>query len=232
MTQRIALDSQQHQHYKLQEDKLFSHTKLAHILPLEVNEFAAAAAYFPIVFVKDSNTGQFRACVMTGIKPGQNLYWHQAGWQAGYTPQALRNYPLLAVQPDTTSGDYVIVVDTQSSLFNPQSGHSLFAAGQATEYLQQRAGAAIAQAKSVLLTQQFIQLLLELKLLVARTLTLTPQGAEAYDLTGLYLIDEQRLAELTDQQWLSLRQNNSLLAVHAVLMSMNQVSALIQRSVL
>lgn len=230
MTQLIALDSQQHQHYKLQEDALYSHMKSAHIAPLEVNEFAAAAAHLPIVFVKDSNTGQFRACVMTGIKPGQNLYWHETGWQAGYTPQALRNYPLLAVQADKPSAEYIIVVDAHSSLFNQQSGHPLFEADKGTDYLQQRARSAIAQAQSVSLTQQFIQRLLELDLLVARTLTLTPQGAEAYDLTGLYVINEQRLAQLTDQQWLSLRANNSLLAVHAVLMSMNQLSPLVARS--
>lgn len=230
MTQLIALESQQHQHYKLKEDALFSHMKSAHILPLEVNEFAAAAAHFPIVFVKDSNTGQFRACAMAGIKPGQNLYWYETGWQAGYTPQALRNYPLLAAPADKPSGEYIIVVDAQSSLFNQQSGHALFDGDKGTDYLQQRARSAIAQAQSVNLTQQFIQRLLELELLVARTLTLTPQGAEAYDLTGLYVIHEQRLAQLTDQQWLSLRANNSLLAVHAVLMSMNQLSSLVARS--
>lgn len=229
MTNIVVLDSQQHQHHKLREDLLFPHIESAHILPLEVTEFAAAAVSFPIVFVKDSATGQFRACALTGLQPGQNLYWQPGGWQAAYIPLAVRNYPLLAVKPEAQSGDYIIAVDAGSPLFNQEKGEALFAADKATAYLQQRARSAIALAQSSALTQQFIARLLELELLVARTLTLTPKGAEPYDLTGLYGINEQRLAQLTAEQWLSLRSNNTLLAVHAVLMSMSQLPLLVGR---
>ncbi|MBU1311786.1 MAG: SapC family protein [Gammaproteobacteria bacterium] len=229
MTNIVALDSQQHQHYKLSEDKLFSHTRTAHILPLAVTEFVAAAVSLPIVFVKDSTTGQFRACALTGLQPGQNLCWQESGWQAAYIPLAVRNYPLLALKPEAQSDDYIIAVDTGSELFNQQSGQALFAADKGTDYLQQRARSAINQAHGIGLTQQFINRLLALELLVARTLTLTPKGAEPYELTGMYGIDEQRLAQLTAEQWLSLRANNDLLAIHAVLMSMAQLPLLVAR---
>ncbi|MDR6983051.1 hypothetical protein J2X32_001685 [Rheinheimera pacifica] len=229
MTNIVALDSQQHQHYKLREDLLFSHTQTAHILPLEVTEFAAAAVSFPIVFVKDSATGQFRACALTGLQPGQNLYWHETGWQAGYAPEAIRSYPLLAMRADAQSDEYVIAVDAGSPLFNQHSGEPLFNGSAATDYLQQRAQSAIALAKRVGLTAHFITRLLELELLVARTLTITPKNAESYDLTGLYGIHEQRLDQLTAEQWLSLRANNGLLAIHAVLISMKQLPLLVAR---
>ncbi len=229
MTNIVALDSQQHQHYKLSEDKLFSHTRKSHILPLAVTEFVAAAVSFPIVFVKDSVTGQFRACALTGLQPDQNLFWHETGWQAAYIPLAVRNYPLLAVKSEAQSSDYIIAVDAGSALFNQHSGETLFNTDKGTDYLQRRASAAIAVAQSGALTQQFIARLLELELLEARTLTLTPKGVEPYELTGLYGINEQRLAQLTAEQWLSLRANNGLLAVHAVLMSMSQLPLLIGR---
>lgn len=230
MTNIVALDSQHHQHYKLNQDKLFSHTRTAHILPLAVTEFVAAAVSFPIVFVKDSATGQFRACALTGLQPNQNLFWHDTGWQAAYIPLAVRNYPLLAAQPKAQTDDYIIAVDTSSELFNQQSGEALFASGKGTDYLQQRARSAIALAHGSELTQQFINRLLALELLVARTLTLTLKGSEPYELTGMYGIDEQRLAQLPAAQWLSLRANNDLLAVHAVLMSMAQLPLLVARS--
>src|SRR5690606_3625046 len=109
------------------------------------------------------------------------------------------------------------------------SGEALFVADKGSDYLQQRARSAITLAHGSGLTQQFINRLLALELLVARTLTLTPKAAEPYELTGMYGIDEQRLAQLTAEQWLSLRANNDLLAVHAVLMSMAQLPLLVAR---
>lgn len=229
MTTIIALDSVQHQQFKLDEDDKFLHAQNLHVIPVEINEFAAAAVSLPIVFVKDSGTGQFRACVLTGLKPGQNLVCNDKGWQANYIPQALRNYPLTAVKSRAENDDFIVAVDSASHLFNEHSGQALFSANTATVYLQQRAQAAIRLASSVELTQRFIASLIKLGLIVAKTLSLTPEDADPYELTGFYVIDERRLAQLGDEQWLSLRNGNYLLAVSAVLMSMHQMPLLLAR---
>ena len=229
MTTIIALDSLQHQHFKLDEDEKFSYAQGRHIIPVEINEFASAAVSLPIVFVKDSGTGQFRACVLTGFKPGQNLVCNDKGWQVGYIPQDLYNYPLTAVKSGSGSEDFVIAVESDSPLFTEQSGRALFSGTTATDYLHRRAQSAIRLAKNSALTQQFIATLIKLELLVAKTLSLTPEHAEPYELKGFYVINEQRLAQLEDEQWLSLRKGNYILAVSAVLMSMNQIPLLLAR---
>ena len=229
MTTIIALDSLQHQHFKLDEDIKLLHAQERHIVPIEINEFASAAMSLPIAFVKDSGTGQFRACVITGLKPGQSLVCSDKGWQTSYLPQALFNYPLMAVKSASEKDDFFIAVDAASHLFNEHSGRALFAGDNATDYLRQRAQSAVQLAKNGELTQEFIARLIKLDLLVAKTLSLTPDDSEPYELTGFYVINEQRLAQLEDEQWLSLRKSNYLLAVNAVLMSMHQMPLLLAR---
>ena len=57
-----ALNSHQHQNLKIKADGKFSHASNSHVVPLSVFELTQAQADYPIVLIKDSQTGHFHRC--------------------------------------------------------------------------------------------------------------------------------------------------------------------------
>ena len=76
---------------------------------------------------------------------------------------------------------------------------------------------------------EFINILLEHKLLSPQTLNLKLANQEEYTLNGLYVIDEKILHELSDEAFISLRKAGALVAIYAVLMSMQSIKLLANR---
>ena len=93
MNNYIPLNSQEHKNLKFKKLDNVGHSSELHLTPVNVQEFSILCHDYPIVFVKDSETGQFRAVALLGIKPKQNLYLTDGGWEAEYIPEYLRQYP-------------------------------------------------------------------------------------------------------------------------------------------
>ncbi|NMH64730.1 SapC family protein [Shewanella salipaludis] len=228
MSTLVALDSQKHQSLKLTTDKSFAHAKTRHLLPVAVHEFAMAATHLPIVFVKDGDTGQFRACALTGLKPEQNLFWKDGGWLGAYVPESLRHYPLVALKVSEGGDSFAICIDEASPLVGRETGEALFDGANASEFLNRRSEAAVAWAQKNLITQSFIQRLIELKLLQSQSLSIRLNSGAPYELTGCYVIDEAALNRLDDQAFIGLKHGGYLAPIYAALLSLNQVQSLVR----
>src|SRR3982750_2573716 len=63
------LNPQQHAHLRLRANA----AETSHFVQVFAGEFTAAAAYCPILFSKEPETGAFFAGAMFGFKPGENL---------------------------------------------------------------------------------------------------------------------------------------------------------------
>jgi hypothetical protein len=221
-----AINNTSHSKIKIKDNPSFLQSKDKHFSPLVVQEFAAASQQFPIVFIKDLETGQFNTVALLGLKPGENLFYNEKNWQAHYVPQALKLYPFL-VHQDKDNKQAILCFDENSPLVNESEGTALYdAEGIQNDWLTAKGESVVDYLENTRLTQEFITILLEHKLLSPQTLNLKLANQEEYTLNGLYVIDEKVLHELSDDAFLSLRKAGALVAIYAVLMSMQSIKLL------
>lgn len=223
----VALDKKEHKNIKIKPNKNFKQAANQHLALVQAHEFTSAALYYPIVFVKDGETGQFISVAMLGLQPGENLFSSETDWSAPYVPAGLRGYPFL-IAPETQS----VCVDINSDLINEKDGESLFNEdGSESAYLK-----SIKELLSVFVSQTpetrtFINYLAEKSLLTSLPLTVHDTNREdgRYQLNGIYAVDIAKLQQLSDQDFLLLKNKNYLPPIYAHLLSLGVVASLLQK---
>ncbi|WOH37758.1 SapC family protein [Thalassotalea fonticola] len=215
-----AINNKIHSNIKIKHNPALAQSANRHFVPLVVQEFAAASQDFPIVFIKDSETGQFRAIALLGLKPEENLFVSEDSWLATYKPQSLSLYPFLFSQQEG-SDQGVLCFDVESDLVNEEEGDALFDSdGKQSTWLNNKAESVVKFIENNYATQGFIKMLIERDLLTAQTLNLKLENEQEYALNGLYTINEKALNELSDEQFSILRTSGALKAIYASLLSM------------
>jgi hypothetical protein len=79
-----------------------------------------------------------------------------------------------------------------------------------------------------LITRNFVEKLQSLELIKEQVLTLNIKGEERR-INGIYLIDEPKLNELSDETFLELRKSGYLTAIYAMLMSLQHTQKLVKK---
>ncbi|UJF23101.1 SapC family protein [Shewanella sp. OMA3-2] len=209
----------------------FSHVVDQHIVPVTLHEIARAATEYPIVFVKNNDTGEFQSVAMLGLKPGQNLSVKDGKWLGLYIPAVVRDYPLgLILNPDVKDKVWIGVREEAKDI-SKTDGQALFEGEQETPFLESRKKALIAHYEEDQATRGILGFLAEKELLVSQTLTVDVAG-EKRNINGLYLIDEQKLNQLADEDFLELKKRGLLGPIFGHLGSLNQVNRLARMEVL
>lgn len=219
------LHVEKHANTKIKNGANIEFIKTQHIVPVVAHEFARAAVEFPLAFVKNNESGKFQAVAMFGLEPGENLFvGADDKWTAGYLPMALTRYPLgLVKHPE--QDQFGVVIDEASSLVNEEEGNALFENGEETEYLKRRKEGLVTYVEFGRVTEMFTDFLAEKELLSQQTLTVEIAG-EKRDINGIYLVDEKKVAELSDADFLELRKRGYLAPIYAFLTSTHQVARL------
>jgi len=230
MAQIKALDKSAHQKVKVGQDLTFSHVKSSHVLPLVLHEIVPASQSFPILFVKDQNTGQFKTVALAGLRPGENLFAGKESWGGDYIPMQVRTYPFVLIKNPENEDEAVLCIDEDSDMVGESSGEALFGEdGEQTEFLKGRSQAVVDVAQRFHVTEQFIDYLVSKNLLTQKKLTVqVSEDEEPYDLTGFYVIDEEKLNQLPDEDFLEMRKKGVLPAIYAALMSSMRVQNLVR----
>lgn len=224
-----AINNKDHGNVKIKNNDNLQQSKRKHFAPVVVQEFLTASQEFPIVFIKDASTGQFKAIALLGLKPEENLFFDEKKWQGSYVPKALTLYPFLIHQAEGEDRA-LLCFDEDSPLVNDTSGDALFDEnGVQNKWLTAKGEAVVDYVEKSETTQQFIKMLLDKELLSSQTLNLKLEGQEEYTLGGLYVIDEQKLNDLSDNDYLELRKTGALPAIYASIMSMQRINNLVQR---
>lgn len=224
-----AINSSSHGKVKIKSNPNFIQSKDKHFAPVVVQEFIGASQEFPIVFVKDTETGQLNAVALLGLKPKNNLFFSEEAWQASYVPQALTLYPFLVHQKEGSDNAF-LCLDEDSPLVNETTGESLFDKnGTQNEWLTAKGEAIVDYVEKKEITQSFIKLLLAKELLTPQTLNLKLENEQEYTLGGLYVIDEKKLNTLSDEDFIELRRTGALSAIYASLMSMQRINQLVRK---
>ncbi|MAD88206.1 MAG: multidrug transporter [Pseudoalteromonas sp.] len=218
------LHNEKHANIKVQNGINVEFLKSQHLMPVVAHEFARVATEFPMAFVKNTETDQYQAVAMFGLEPGENLFVEDGKWTAGFAPLAAARYPFgLVKHPE--EDQFGIVIDEASPLVGEEEGNALFADGKETEYLERRKEALVNYVEFARVTEAFTAYLAEKDLLVQQTLTVEIAG-EKKDINGIYLVDERKLNELSDEAYLELRKRGYLAPIFAFLTSTHQVARL------
>ncbi|EGM76795.1 SapC [Rheinheimera sp. A13L] len=220
---------EKHAHLKIRRYKAFAHAEKQQIVPVTFQEFVSVGAELPVVFVKNSETGQFESVVLLAFKAGENLMIKDGEWQGHYAPMALRHYPL-ALTPDPQQSEQLLVALVESSpMVNEFEGQALFNEdGSDSDYLKavtESMGEFFRQTEA---TKSFNKLLADMDLLVSQALTVNIEGKPT-EINGIYVINEKKLTELSNEHFYILRQRGLLPAIYAHLMSLQQIRGLCMR---
>ncbi|WP_417760446.1 SapC family protein [Shewanella sp.] len=227
MTQAIALlDPAKHADLKFKKPS-FEHVADQHLMPVSLHEVMYAATDVPVVFVKSNEeTNEFQAVMMLGLKPQQNLRVKDGAWTGTYVPNVLRDFPLTVVLDPEQTDRVWFGVREESDQLSKEEGVALFENGEETPALKERREQVLRHFEQDQQSRAVLKFLAEKELLIQQTLTVEVKG-EKRNINGIYLVDERKLAELSDEDYLDLRKKGLLGPIYSHLTSLNQIPRLV-----
>jgi len=225
--QLVPVNKDAHAAKKLRPLDSFAFASGFHLASVMIPEFGRAAASYPIVFLEDKEQDTFRPVAMMGVEEGANLFVDEAGkWKSGYIPAIIRRYPFSLIRTETPE-QFLVGIDGETSLLNDTEGTALFKEdGEPSELLE--------GAKQFLGELNQMELMtLEFAKFLAQHNMLTPLNLQVQDATGVrnisgaYVVNEERMGNLSDETFGELRKKGYLPAIYAHLVSLGQIDRLL-----
>ncbi|MDB2373520.1 SapC family protein [Psychrosphaera haliotis] len=225
------LHNETHKSVKIGPIKNVADLKDQHALGLVVQEFANAASEFPVVFLKDNSADKYFPVAMLGIEQNTNVFVTEDNrWDANYMPARYTHKPLSVIPHKDDKNKFAIAIDLESPLVE-EEGLPLFDdEGKETEHLEKRKQALMSYIEHEQITLAFIEALERFELIQPKNLKVNLKGKEL-NLNGIFMVDEKKLSELSDENYLELRKKGYIAAIYAHLSSVNQINKLIERHV-
>ena len=219
----VELSRSEHGGLRISSDLAEASASTQHLIPLVATEFRKAATQDPVVFAKHPETGRFNSYVLNGLGLNENLFWTGTELDVTYVPLNVRRQPFY--------------VGTENALCIDLDSPCVDASG--TKALVETDGSDSAYLKEILtilgdlmagreVTEQFITALLSLDLLAPILLDIRLDDGTPLRLEGLYGIDEERLRQLEERDFLQLRKSGHLDLIYAVIMANGQIFRLIR----
>jgi len=222
----VALNQEQHADLRLKPGASFKQVENDNIMPVVIQEFALCAVECPIIFTKNKETGKFIPVAMFGLKPGENLFAAGDKWAGIFMPGMIATYPFRIVPHPQNPDQLFVALDIDSDLLSVDEGEPLFDADKKeTALLEKRRTDLTKYYEFSLGTGFFCKHLEDLGLFVLRSLELNV-GDEQIKVENIYLIDEDKLRGLSNDQFLELRQKGFLQLIYAQINSLHQIRRL------
>jgi hypothetical protein len=232
MANHDILDSKTHKDVKVVThfDNQFSEKiNSALIFPTEMRE---AQRDYPILFIKNPETGQFQSVVLLGLVANENLYIND-GWHASYIPAMIKKGPFtIGFEEQEQNGELVkqpiIAIDMDNPRVNKASGEAIFLEdGQASPYLQQVNQSLKTLHEGAQLNEQMFQAFLKNDLIEPVALNIELENGEKISLEGNYTINEEKLSKLSGDALNELHQNGLLRVAYFITASLGNIQRLV-----
>lgn len=223
----VPLQHNIHSKLRLQANKNYYQVADQHMLPLVAAEFLPASTSLPIVFIKQQETGQFRAIALVGFEEGENLVFGEKV-DTNYVPLDARRYPFFIGSESQNDENMVLCIDDNCKLLNESEGLSLFKEdGKITKEVEEVGNMLTDYLAKEQATTHFINFLVEHDLLQPVELSLRLGESGERKLNGLYKVNEETLNELSDDVALTLYKRKYFAAIYAHLGSLSQINRLL-----
>ncbi|MBP9929189.1 MAG: SapC family protein, partial [Rhodoferax sp.] len=224
----VAVNKDTHAQKRVKEITSFDFASKFHIAYITLQEFTRAASIYPIVFLEDKAKDEFRPVVMLGLTPGVNVFVDAGGrWQASYIPAVIRRYPF-TLAPGGTDDQFIVCIDEASSLVSETEGSALFdIAGTPTQVIDNVKRYLSELQQMEVSTHAFCAFLAKHNMFTPLNMRVR-ESAGVKDIAGCYVLNEERLNNLSDELFLEIRAKRYLPAVYAHLMSLAQTERLVK----
>ncbi|MFT5276971.1 MAG: hypothetical protein ACI97K_000250 [Glaciecola sp.] len=230
MSKTTPVHPDQHGKLKIKDQIDFETLGKRQFAALTAVEFAQAASSYPIVMLKDGNSGTFVSVALWGFESGQNLLLNSENnnWDAVHLPNEVQCEPFLLGSSADEANTLTLHIKEQSPLVQESEGRALFDSEGETAYLKSMQTKLTEHYQNQVFTRDFINLMLEKKLLKEIEMIVGFQDDQVKRVKGLYTIDEEALAKLDQDTILTFFKRNLLVPIYAMLGSLTQFNRLMK----
>lgn len=223
----VPVNKAAHAESKVKAINSFVFAKDFHIASVMVHEFVRAASVYPIVFLEDKENDEFRPVVLMGLDAGENLFVDAEGkWQASYVPAIIRRYPFALAKTGEDESNFTVCIDEDSDYVSKEEGQPLFNEnGEPTEVIEnvKRYLGELQQMEAF--TKAFCHFLSENNLFTPLNMRVR-QADQIKNITGCYVLNEERLNNLSDAKFLDVKNRRYVAPIYAHLTSLSQIERL------
>ena len=214
----MPLDAKRHGKLALKKNFGFGFTKGVNAVPINLIEMPQICHFYPIAFSPD---GHATPVAILGLRDSENLFLQADGsWEpASYIPAYIRRYPFIfSEMPDQEQ--LTLCVDVNDDV-TQEGGEQMFfeADGKPTKLSQQALEFCKSYPAAAQQTMEFSKALATSGLLVDREAQINIAGNRRINFSGFKIIDEKRLGELSDKDFLEWRKKGWLAFLYAHLFS-------------
>lgn len=223
----VPVNKERHASKKVRMSNDFRFASKFHLAYLTLAEFVRAASTYPVVFLEDKEQDSFRPVALLGLDAGENLFVDDQGkWSASYIPAIIRRYPF-ALSKSNEEGQYVVCVDEASDLLSDTEGSPMFDEGGNPTQVIENVKRYLGELQQMdQMTQEFTQFLQQNNLLTPLNMRVNAAD-QVKNITGCYVINEERLNNFSDEKFAEIRAKRYLPAVYAQLLSLAQIERLV-----
>ncbi|HSG98266.1 MAG TPA: SapC family protein [Woeseiaceae bacterium] len=235
MTDIQMLSSELHRDLRVVTGRGAEYGEATHIVPVSASELRHLVLEYPVILVRDSDSGRYRTCAILGFEEGENLFLDGEEWDASYVPAHFRRQPFSLVytaekdgKPDPSS--LVISIDMDSKRIRKDEGEALFNEdGSHSDFLKRINDLLVHIGPSEVATEVFIETLGKHDLIEPARLEVQFEGGETKSFDGLYSVSEKKLNELEGDSLAELFRRGHLQAALLMLASIGNVRKLLIR---
>ena len=227
----VSLSPTSHKGVKIKEKGSADHIAKSHFAKIYTPEFAKAGTDYPIIFIKNPESGIFFAAGMWGLEPGENLFIEGENWVGGYYPASVRCYPFVVQQDPEDKERLFIGIYEYASVVNKEEGNLIFNEdGTETEWMNGIKEFLVRIYRQEEMTHQFVARLEELELLIPQSLSIkNADNDSGQDISGFYVVDKEKLTNLADDILLEMRKSGELEVIYNHIMSLESLDKLIRK---
>jgi hypothetical protein len=224
----VLLDREKHRKRRVGPSTSFAFARKANSLYLAGVEFGEACKEYAIVFTRAANQ-KILPVAMLGLRSRENLYVDDKDqWTASYVPAFVRRYPFVLAE---LSGQAMgVCIDEAFTGLSDKKGEALFdAQGHNTPFLQNALDFLERYQQEYRRTEAFCQRLEQAGVFTEMNAKADLVDGRSFTVSGLLVVDEQKLLALPDAVALSLFRSGELHLVAMHLASLSNMKKLLDR---
>ena len=195
-------------------------------LPLYGFEVSRLACDYPLFFLPTGDT--YGISMMCSVDPnsGSVCITKKGEWTGSYCPAYLRQQPFSVLVNSEDDQQYVVCIDDESSML-AEEGEALFDDGEPTEYMNRVTKFVQHLSQAGKQTALAIRAIQDADLIVPWEINVPRSAGETIKVSDKYRIDESKLNDLEDKQWIDLKEAGALTIIYGQLFSQGNLNKLV-----
>lgn len=212
----ISKDAHREKFWRKPEN--LKHLEKQTVFPILITEMGRAVNSFPLSFIKQEDNYIFVAVL--GLTAGDNLFLSKDGkWLGNYIPSLIRAYPFRLIKGKDES--MALAID-EDYITDRKEDVPIFEGENLSKQTEEILKFLTEIERGRVITVNALKRLSELELIEPWNLTIKTKDGDK-NIEGFFKINEQKMASLSDEDFLSLRKTGAIQLAYGQLFSMNSL---------